>query len=52
MAEIIKTKATMAKRALTSLMSYGALKRGFCSAMVIKFVNAIKSFQFNTSEKF
>jgi len=35
MAEIIKTKATIAKRALTSFMSYGALNKGFWSAIVI-----------------
>ena len=35
MAAIIKTKATMAKRALTSFMSYGALNKGFWSAIVI-----------------
>ena len=40
MAAIINTKATMAKRALTSLMSYGALNKGFWSAMVIKYINA------------
>ena len=34
MAAIIKTKATIAKRALTSFMSYGALKKGFWSGMV------------------
>ena len=40
MAAIIKTKATMAKRALTSFMSYGALNKGFWSAMGIKYINA------------
>ncbi len=40
MAAIINTKATMAKRALTSLMSYGALNKGFWSAIVIKYKNA------------
>ena len=41
MAAIIKTKATIAKRALTSFMSYGALNRGFWSAMDIKSFEAI-----------
>jgi len=41
MAAIIKTKATMAKRALTSFMSYGFLNKGFLSAMVIKSLNEI-----------
>ena len=44
MAAIIKTKATMAKRALTSFMSYGALNKGFWPAIVIKYINAIKSY--------
>ena len=35
MAAIIKTKATMEKRALTSFMSYGALNKGFWFAIVI-----------------
>ena len=35
MAAIIKTKATMEKRALTSFMSYGALNKGLWSAIVI-----------------
>ena len=52
MAAIIKTKATMAKRALTSFMSYGALNKGFCSAMVIKYINAIESYFFNACEKY
>ena len=33
MAEIINMKATIAKSALTSFMSYGALNRGFCLSM-------------------
>ena len=48
MAANTKTKATMAKRALTSFMSQGALNKGFWSAIVIKYINAIKSYQFNT----
>ena len=52
MAAIIKTNATMAKRALTSFMSYGALNKGFWSAIVIKSINAIKSYQFNACEKY
>ena len=52
MAAIIKTKVTMAKRALTSFMSQGALNRGFWSAIVIKSINAIKSYQFNACEKY
>ncbi len=32
-AEIINTKATIAKRAPTSLMSYGALNKGFWSVI-------------------
>ena len=52
MAAIIKTKATMAKRALTSFMSYGALNKGFWSAMVIKSINVIKTYQFNASNKY
>ena len=52
MAAIIKTKATMAKRALTSFMSQGALNKGFWSAMVIKFINAIESYYFNGCEKY
>ena len=36
MAAIIKTKATIAKRAPTSFMSYGALNKGFWSTMLIK----------------
>ena len=52
MAAIIKTNATMAKRALTSFMSYGALNKGFWSAIVIKYINAIKSYQFNNYEKY
>ncbi len=52
MAAIIKTKATMAKRALTSFMSKGALNKGFWSAMVIKSINAIESYYFNTSERY
>ena len=42
MAVIINTKATIAKRALTSFMSYGALNKGFWFAMVIKSKNEIK----------
>ena len=52
MAAIINTKATIAKRALTSLMSYGALNKGFWSAMVIKSINAIESYYFNACEKY
>ena len=52
MAEIIKTKATIAKRALTSFMSYGALNKGFWSAIVIKYINAIESYYFNACEKY
>ena len=52
MAVIINTKATIAKRALTSFMSYGALNRGFWSAMVIKSINAIESYYFNAFEKY
>ena len=44
MAAIIKTKATIAKRVLTSFMSYGVLNKGFWSAMVIKSINDIKSY--------
>ena len=44
MAAIIKTKATMAKRALTSFMSYGALNKGLWSAIVSEYINAIKSY--------
>ena len=44
MAAIIKTRATMAKRALTSFMSYGALNKGFWFAIVIEHINAIKSY--------
>ncbi len=51
-AAIIKTKATMAKRAPTSFMSYGVLNKGFWSAIVIKYINAIKSYQFNACEKY
>ena len=47
MAAIIKANATMAKRALTSFMSQGALNKGFWSAMVIKFINEIIPYQFN-----
>ena len=52
MAVIIKTKATIAKRAPTSFMSYGALNKGFWSAIVIKYINAIKSYMFNSFEKY
>ena len=52
MAAIIKTKATMAKRALTSFMSYGALNKGFWSTIVIKYLNAIKSYYLNACEKY
>ena len=52
MAEIIKTKATMEKRALTSFMSQGVLNKGFWSAMVINSINAIKSYQLNDYEKY
>ena len=47
MAAIIKTKATMAKRALTSFMSYGALNKGFWATIVICYINAIESYYFN-----
>ena len=46
MAAIIKTKATIAKRALTSFMLYGALNKGFWFAIVIKYINAIKPYYF------
>ena len=52
MAAIIKTKATMEKRALTSFMSYGALNKGFWSAIVIQYINAIESYYFNSCEKY
>ena len=52
MAAIIKTKATMAKRALTSFMSYGALNKGFWSAIVIYNINEIESYYFNACEKY
>ena len=52
MAAIIKKKPTMAKRALTSFRSYGALNKGFWSAMVFKSINAIKTYQFNACEKY
>ena len=52
MAAIINTKATIAKRALTSFISYGALNKGFWSAMVIKYSNAIKSYYFNACKKY
>ena len=38
MAAITKTKATIAKSTLTSLMSYGVLNKGFCSATAINFI--------------
>ena len=44
MAAIIKTRATMPKRALTSFMSSGAVNKGLWSAIVIKYINAIKSY--------
>ena len=52
MAAITKTNATIAKRALTSLMSQGDLNKGFWSAIVIKYINAIKSYYFNTFQKY
>ena len=52
MAAIINTKATIAKRALTSFMSYGALNKGFCSAMVFKSINAFESYYLNACEKY
>ncbi len=52
MAANTKTKATMAKRALTSFMSQGALNKGFWSAIVIKFINEIISYQFNACKKY
>ncbi len=52
MAAITKTKATIAKRALTSLMSQGALNNGFWSAMFNKSVDAIKPYQLNNFEKY
>ena len=52
MAAIIKTKATMEKRALTSFMSYGALNKGFWSAIAISYINAIESYYFNACEKY
>ena len=47
MAAITKTNATIAKRALTSLMSQGDLNKGFWSAMVIKSINSIESYYSN-----
>ena len=44
MAAIINTKATIVKSALTSFMSYGALNKGFWSAIVNDYINAIKSY--------
>ena len=44
MAAITRAKATMAKSALTSFMSYGALNKGFWSAIVIKYINGINHF--------
>ena len=35
MAERINTKATIAKRAVTSFILYGVLNKGFCSGMVL-----------------
>ena len=52
MAENINTKATITNRAPTSFMSQGALNKGLLSAMVIKLINAIKSYQFNLGEKY
>ena len=52
MAAIIKTNATMAKRAPTSFMSYGALNKGFWSPIVIKYINSIESYYFNAFEKY
>ena len=52
MAAIIKANATIAKRALTSFMSYGALNKGFWSAIVIKSINVIKTYEFNASDKY
>ena len=42
MAAIIKANATIAKRALTSFMSQGALNKGFWFAIVIKDINAFE----------
>ena len=39
MAAITKTKATIAKRALTSYMLYGALNKGFLSTMIFRSLN-------------
>ena len=52
MAAIIKTKATIAKRALTSFKSQGDLNKGFWSAIVNKSRNAIELYQFNACEKY
>ena len=52
MAAIINTSATIAKRALTSFMSYGALNKGFWSAMNIKSINATESYYLNACEKY
>ena len=53
MAAITKTNATIAKRALTSLMSQGDLNKGFFwPAIVIKHIDAIKSYQFDSCEKY
>ena len=47
MAEIIRTKATIAKRALTSFISQGALNIGFWGLIVIDFWK----FQINPNKK-
>ena len=52
MAAIINTKATIAKRTLTSFMSYGALNKGFLSAMVIETMYATESYYLNACEKY
>ena len=52
MAAIIKTKATIAKSVLTSFISYGALNKGFWSAMVFKSEDVTKSHYFNAFEKY
>ena len=52
MAAIIKTNATMVNSIPTSFMSYGALNKGFWSAMVIRSINAIESYFFDACEKY
>ena len=51
MAAIIKMNATIAKRALTSFMSYGALNKGFWFAIDKKILDITKSYKPNTKHK-